>query len=529
MSPLRGHITAGQGGPLKSVSKPARFRFASMLAVAPLALAAALLPGHQSPARRMTPPPPARHTAVLRMAALSSSGLARQATPIRHVVVIYLENQSFDSVLGFWCDEHRGRCPDGRMPGSVTLSNGVVVSPRDNPDRIPNVQHETIDQELAINGGAMNGWEKIPTCSAAYHYQCVSGYDPAKGQIPNITRLAGKFSISDMTFSMQDSPSWFGHLYAVAASTDGFTGNNPQPPDPSTAGIGWGCDSNSLAEHVNKQGVSSMVPSCIPDYALKLPNGGAYAKTRIPAIPTIMDRLNAAHLSWRIYAGVCTKVAVAANGLRTCKAATAGYLWSICPSFAQMLYSGGQCTGKPNAAGNGLVARGLFLKAATAGNLPAFSVVTPAGVDSCHNGFSMTKCDNWVGSLVKTVMHGPEWRSTALFITWDDCGGFYDQVPPGTNPDGTPQGPRVPVIIVSPYAKRDYTDTTPTTFAGILAYTEHTFGLQPLGVNDAGAYDFSNAFNYSQQPLKPVRMIRQPLPPSAKRIKLTPALLNAPS
>ena len=91
-----------------------------------------------------------------------------------------------------------------------------------------------------------------------------------------------------------------------------------------------------------------------------------------------------------------------------------------------------------------------------------------------------------------------------MFITWDDCGCFYDQVPPGTNPDGTPQGPRVPMIIVSPYAIPGFTDTTATTFAGILAYTEHTFGLAPLGVNDAGAYPFSNAFNYSQAPHKPV-------------------------
>ena len=74
-----------------------------------------------------------------------------------------------------------------------------------------------------------------------------------------------------------------------------------------------------------------------------------------------------------------------------------------------------------------------------------------------------------------------------------------------------------------------YTDTTQTTFSGILAYTENNFGLAPLGANDAQAYDFSNAFDYSQAPLRPVRMVKRPLPPSAKRIRITPAEANNPS
>jgi hypothetical protein len=107
--------------------------------------------------------------------------------------------------------------------------------------------------------------------------------------------------------------------------------------------------------------------------------------------------------------------------------------------------------------------------------------------DSEHNGFSMTKGDNWLGQLASAVMNGPEWNSTAVFITWDDCGCFYDQVRPGTNPGGTPQGPRVPMVIVSPWVRTGYTDSTHTTFAGVLAFAEATFGLQSLGANDAGA------------------------------------------
>jgi len=96
--------------------------------------------------------------------------------------------------------------------------------------------------------------------------------------------------------------------------------------------------------------------------------------------------------------------------------------------------------------------------------------------------------------------------------------------PPGVNPDGTAQGPRVPLVIVSPYAKLGYTDTTATTFAGILAYTERTVGLSPLGVNDARAYPFTNAFDYRQRPLKPARIVYRPWPRDAYHVNMRAAL-----
>jgi phospholipase C len=148
-----------------------------------------------------------------------------QPSPVRHVVVIYLEDHSFDNLLGFWCDQNPGRCPEGGMPSSVRLSNGAVVTPSVSPDVVPDVRHHTSDQQNAIDAGKMDGWQKIPGCGRTTGYACISGYRPS--QVPNLVALAQHFAISDMTFSMQDSPSFFGHLYAVAASTDGFTGGQP--------------------------------------------------------------------------------------------------------------------------------------------------------------------------------------------------------------------------------------------------------------------------------------------------------------
>lgn len=443
------------------------------------------------------------------MGGLAAPGVTQaQATPIQHVVVIYLENHSFDNVLGYWCDDNPGHCPDGGMPSSVTLSNGAVVTPGTDPDTVPNVSHSVAAQVAAIDGGKMDGWQSIPggSCDAATGYRCISGYQPA--QEPNITTLAQDFAISDDTFSLGDSASWAGHMAMVAASQDGFYGDNPVKAKGVTSGPGWGCDSNKVTPWIAPNGRAESVPSCVPAHLPGLRFGGAFEHTPVKTVPTLMDRFDAAGLSWRLYGASRRQN---------------GYIWSICPTFAECLDTGQAANLVPDA---------QFLTAAAAGTLPNFSVVTPGGPDftnSCHNEVSITACDNWVGQLVSAVEKSPDWPSTAVFITWDDCGCFYDQVPPGTNPDGTAQGPRVPLIIVSPYAKPGYTDTTATTFAGILAYTEQTFGLAPLGVNDAAAYPFTNAFNYTQAPQKPARMVHRPLPASAKHIRLTPALENDPT
>jgi phospholipase C len=438
---------------------------------------------------------------------------AAAATPIKHVVVIYLENHSFDSIFGYWCNQNPGRCPDGGMPASVSLSDGSTVTPGVTPDKIPQVDHSVASQVAAMDGGKMDGWQNIlfGQCDAATGYQCISGFQPSA--IPNLTTLAGKFAISDDTFSMADSPSWGGHVYAVAATLDGFTGDNPTVPRLVTAGPGWGCDSNRVTPWIGPKGTLKQEPSCIPDPSLPLPNGGAFRATPVQPVPTIMDRLDAAHLGWRIYGA--TKAQATPIG-RT--GVSHGYGWSICPSFADCL----DTTQDQN-----LVPSSGFQNAALNGALPAFSVVTPGGptfTDSCHNGTSITACDDWVGSLVQSVETGPDWASTAIFITFDDFGGFYDGVPPPStlNANGQQAGPRSPLIIVSPYARPGYTDTTPTTFAGILAYTEHTFGLAPLAANDAAAYDLNGAFNYSQPPLAPARMVDRPLPGWARRLAAHP-------
>ena len=416
--------------------------------------------------------------------------------PIKHIVVLYQENHSFDNVLGAWCTQ-TGRCLG--MPGSVTLSGGAVVTPKQAADTVPSMGHSVADQTAAINNDKMDGWAGVSGCGAP-SYTCVSYYTPA--QVPNITALAGKFVVGDRTFSMADSPSFGGHLYAVASTLDGFNGNNPHPHTGVTAGPGWGCDSNLDEAWAPSLGATvQQVPSCVPDPSLNpttYPFGGAYRATPVAYVPTIMDRLDSAGLPWRLYTSGVTTGGGAGSGGQ--------YSWAVCPSFAECLDTGQR---------SDMVPVTNFVTDAKNGTLPSFSIVLPqgsgTGPTSQHNGTSMAVGDNWIGQVASALEQGPEWGSTALFITWDDCGCFYDQVAPGVNADGTPQGIRTPLVIVSPYAKAGYTDSSQASFASILAFTEQTFGLPALSLNDAGAYAFSNSFDYSQAPLPAIPMVQQPV------------------
>jgi phospholipase C len=291
-------------------------------------------------------------------------------------------------------------------------------------------------------------------------------------------------------------PSFGAHIELVSASLGGFTGDPPDRSEGQSQRTGWGCDSNLDAPwRASPDGGISYQPSCIPDYHLdpsRYPYGGAYRPTSVKPMRTIMDELDKAGLDWRLY--------TAAPGN--------GYLWAICPTFAKCLYTSKHRRQVPT---------GQVLDDARRGKLPNFSVVLPTVRVSQHNEGSMRAGDNWIGATVSAIENGPDWRSTAIFITYDDCGCFYDHVPP---PPGL--GIRTPMVIVSPYARAGTVDSTQASIASMLAFTEHNFGLTPLNENDANAYDYASSFDYSQPPLAPVRMTRSKLSPRAREASQHP-------
>jgi phospholipase C len=409
---------------------------------------------------------------------------------IKHVVVMYQENRSFDEVLGSWCMQTK-RC-DGRV-GAVRLKDGSAALMTQSPDVVSqDPPHDVNTQERAIDGGKMDGWGGLsPTCHSPGNNICLTYYTAS--QIPSLTALANSYVVSDRTFSAQNSPSWGGHMWAAASTQDGFTGDTPNPAQ----GTSWGCDANATAAWVSPSGQTSQQPSCVPAPAgfldpAKYPFRGAFKATTVPNVPTIFDRLDAAHRNWKIYSRV--------------------YTWSVCPTFAKCLYSSQHTNVVPTE---------QILTDAKNGTLPAYSVLLPNAPGKAtgqHPPASMLIGDNWIGQVAYALQASPQWSSTAFIITYDDCGCFYDHVAPGVNPDGTKQGIREPTVIISPYAKRGTTDHTTATFASILRFTEEAFGLTALGVNDAKAYDYANAFDFTQAASAPrVWPRQQPIPNSTTR------------
>lgn len=415
-----------------------------------------------------------------------------ERSPIRHVILLFQENHSFDEVLGAYCTTRPTPC-DGYV-GPVKLRDGTVAPMTASPDIVPYVDHGLAGQQRAVDGGAMDGWGTVRGCEAPT-YSCLTYYRPSG--IPNLAALADRFTVSDRTFSMADSPSWAGHLYAAAATLDGFTGGNPHPAAGVPTGPGWGCDSNRVADWVAPDGTESQVPSCVP----AADGTGPFTASPVQHVSTIFDALAARQLPWKIYG--------AATGKAT--GPSSGYGWSICPTFADCLYTQQR---------DNLVPTATVLDDAAAGNLPAYSVITPSSSSAAvigtetsqHNHQSMLGGDNWIGRVVSAVENGPDWDSTAIFITYDDCGCFYDHVPPPTNADGTRQGVRLPMVIVSPYAAAGSTDSGDASIASVLAFTERTFGLPALSVNDAAAYDYRDAFGFDQPPRSGVALHQSVVP-----------------
>ena len=417
--------------------------------------------------------------------------------PIEHVVLFFQENHSFDETLGVYCQTRAVPC-DG-YTGPVTLADGTTAPQTHSPDVVPIVDHSVAGQQAAQNGGRMDGWASLRGCEAPT-YNCLSYYTPA--DIPNLTALADHYAVSDRTFSFADSSSFGGHLYAATADLDGFTGDIPKKAPGVPIGPGWGCDSNRITDWTGPDGVEIQVPSCVPNSD----GSGPFRASPVPHIDTVFDQLQEVGKSWRIYGAPSQDPDNPHGG--------GGYGWSICPTFADCLYS-------PQRAN--LVNSTQILADAANGTLPSYSVITPSGASanlvgtdtSQHNQASMAAGDDWIGRVLTALQSSPQWGSTAVFITYDDCGCFYDHVPPPLNPDGTRGGVRLPMVVASPWVRAGYDDSTPTSLAGVLAFAEHVLGVEPMNVNDAQAYPYAGMFNFSQRPLTTIPMTHPPIPPAS--------------
>jgi phospholipase C len=194
----------------------------------------------------------------------------------------------------------------------------------------------------------------------------------------------------------------------------------------------------------------------------------------------IVDELNARNISWKYYAG------------------GSSYLnnWNPLPAFAEF-------RSNPSLMKN-LADTSNFAASIRAGKLPEVSWLMPeSDSESEHPPYNITLGEHDVVSEINTIMQSAYWNSTAIFVTFDDYGGWYDHVPP-PQVDGYGYGFRVPCLVISPYARQGVIDHVQGDFTSILKFVETVYSLQPLSSRDSLANNMMEAFDFSQAPRSPL-------------------------
>jgi phospholipase C len=314
----------------------------------------------------------------------------------------------------------------------------------------------------------MNGFDLLGSCELG-SASCLGQY--YQSDLPNIWIYAQQFVLADNFYTSEKGPSFPNHLYAIAGQSAGAIDN----PISRTGSKHWGCDAPSGTT------------------ALSLtPSGSSYSQYPCFDIPTLMSSLDSAGLSWRYYGGLPHQKG-------------AGYQW-VAPDAIKSIRNGSEW--KTN-----VLDISQFVTDAASGSLPTVAWLTPREDDSQHPDSSICVGENWLVQQLNAVMTGPNWNSTAIFVTWDDFGGFYDHVaPPVIDVYGL--GPRVPLLIISPWARAGYIFKTQTEFSSVLKQGEEWFDLPSLGTRDSlpQTIDFSGAFDFTQKPLAPVVLTSRTCP-----------------
>jgi phospholipase C len=201
----------------------------------------------------------------------------------------------------------------------------------------------------------------------------------------------------------------------------------------------------------------------------------------------LTDLLNTKGVTWRYYAP------------------SAGSIWTgpdaiqhICQQ--QTVNGTLTCTG-PDWVNNVIIPQSQVLVDIANGQLPQVSWIIPNGLSSDHAVANDGSGPSWVSAIVNAIGNSPYWANTAIIITWDDWGGWYDHIAPQIL-NSYEYGFRVPMIVVSPYAKAATISHTTHDFGSILKFIEQTFNLPSLGYADSVANDFSDSFDFTQAPLK---------------------------
>ena len=378
----------------------------------------------------------------------------RTRWPIKHVIFIVKENRSFDSMFGLFSGA------DGVTTGKIGDETVPLTRGTDGVLRLPlnhNYRRALRDWDKGrMDGFAYNRWSR--------HWAYTQLHPE---QIPQYWQWAKDFVLADHFFASANGPSFPNHLFSIAAQSGGAHDNpRPGPNDPGW-GHGlhktWGCDAPKwLRVHV------------------EFPGDGSASVSPCFDIATLGDLLTGRHIPWAYYSA---------------RPVERGYVWS---AFAAIRHF----RDDPARWLRHIFPVDTLLSDIRAGRVPPVTWITPRYPVSDHPDMNLCDGENWSARVIDAIMRSPMWKDTAIFLTWDEWGGFYDHVPP-PQVDRFGLGIRVPLLIISPYAKRGFMDHETGEFSSVLRFIEDNWGLGQLTKRDAMAADLSRAFDFSQPPRPP--------------------------
>ncbi len=380
---------------------------------------------------------------------------------LKHFVFIMQENRSFDSYFGTYPGA------DG-IPSGVSFVDsydGTTVTPyHDTNDSNRGGPHDWDNAQADIDNGKMDGFLAQsykaknpngnlfnPNSASGVNPKDVMGYHDYH-EIPNYWDYAELYVLQDRMFESVASYSLPAHLYMLAAQSGGYV-NGAAQPYPSTYNF-----------------------------------------------PEITELLTSGKIDWKYYVTAGTEpdtedAHVVGSESQEKQEPDKYTLWNPLPAFPKVQNDPAQRSR--------LQGTSQFYKDAASGNLPQVSWVIPSGAVSEHPPESIMTGMAYVTGLVNAVMQGPDWNSTAIFISWDDWGGFYDHVPP-PQVDQYGLGIRVPGLVISPYARENYIDHNTYSFESWLKIVEERFDVHPMTARDTNALNMLDAFDFNQQPRAPV-------------------------
>jgi phospholipase C len=395
---------------------------------------------------------------------------------IEHIVIIVQENRTPDNLFHDPVLIARG----ADIASTALNSSGAKVPMQPSPLGVNyDISHAHSAFVTMYNGGKMNGADKIRITACRFICpppQAPFKYVQASDVIPYF-QMAEQYTFGDRMFQTNQGPSFPAHQFLLGGTSA------PYADSPLFA-----------AENTSSNNDAGCAASATTSVLLIAPDGKE-TSSMYPCFEhrTLADELDGAGLSWRYYAPNPKSIWTAPNAIE-----------HMCQ--AQTKDGQSACTGEGWK--HVVIPSQTVLVDIAARQLAAVTWVIPSGPNSDHAGDQSTVGGpSWVASIVNAIGNSPFWSKTAIIVTWDDWGGWYDHVPPpkiindGRSwGSGYVYGFRVPLIVISPYARPGYVSHANHDFGSILNLVEQVFTLRSLGYADAHADNLSDFFDFAQAP-----------------------------